>query len=191
MANSDFVFTLTDVDGISISGTTYKVNSGNPIVLDVKSHSMDFEPISSVRNSPAKTYTTTTNYSTLIGDVTVSGIMNKSIKLTCAIWADSNRPQAGYNGTPLTMKLLNDLVTVNHTYYLKDYQGSDTNVQTPIYNLITDGHTGLINEGVIDSRYVSSNGLKVVIKSVGGIKRGTDDIRGRFILFELELIESP
>ncbi len=194
MSVEDYVLTLTDHDGIELSSTTYKVNEGNAIALDCKSVKIGFGAIASSRNAPGKSFDSTSNFTSLIGEVVVAGVNNKSVDLDCVIWANTNRPSSGASGTPLTYNLLNDLVTFNHTYYLKDYTGSDSSVKTPLKSL--EGTTDpvgtalpLVQDSKLDSRYLGSRGLPVVIKSAVDVSRGVDDVMGRFVVVKLSLIE--
>lgn len=171
---------LTDHDGITINGTTYKVNNGNPIDLCPARITMNLPVKAELRNPPNKTISADTTYSDLIGDYVIAGIDNKQVEVECVMWIEPVESPTGY--TMLNMKLLHDLWMFNHTYYLKDYIGTRTDILSPINSLIdytplSSGNTSTPNSNKI----YDSKGMPVTIIDISNISRGTDDERGAFI----------
>jgi hypothetical protein len=183
MNEGDYAITLQDIDGITISGTNYKINSGNKIAIDATSFDLDMSPNVTIRNRNNKEYTSTMAYTTLISEHTFSGINNLKINIKGIMWIDEAEAPRNKNGSPLTIKLLNDMRVYGHKLYLKDYHGTDTNNVSPIYSLCNDAD--------MLGKYVgsSTNGLSVIIDKISSIKRGNDDERGAFITYNLDLEE--
>ena len=180
---SKYTITLQDVDGITIGGTNYKINSGNKISLGEKRFTMELPTIVNYRNRNNKEYSTTMAYSTLIGEHTFNGINNLKMRLDGIIWFDENDTPRNSIGTPVSIKLLNDIRVFNHKLYLQDYQGTSTSVVTPIYSLCKK--PDLLGNYVGNTTY----GLPVVVTEINNISRGSDTLRGEYITYTLELEE--
>jgi hypothetical protein len=178
----NYAVTLQDINGITISGTNYKINSGNKISLDVTKFSMELPTVVNFRQRNNRALTSATEYSDLISEHTFSGIENLKIVISGILWFDTIDSPNNGKGSPLTLQILNDIRVFNHTLYLKDYQGSSTSVVTPIQSLCTKAD-------LLSNTVGTVNGLPVVVTKISNINRGNDDIRGAFITYTLELEE--
>jgi hypothetical protein len=182
LVKENFVITLKDVDGITISGTVYKINSGNAISLEEQSFTMDLPTKVTVRARNSRELTNTMNYTTLLGTHTCAGIEPIKIVIDGVIWGDEAGAPRNSKGSPMSLQLLNDIRTYNHKLYIQDYQGSSTSIVTPIYSMCNKANL----LGVVP---YNSTGIPVVVTDIGNIRRGTDSERGMFITYKLELEE--
>ena len=178
----NYVVTLQDVDGITISGSTYKFNSGEKISLEVKDIIYEYPTLVDIRNRTNRELDSSTTYSSLLGKHIAAGIKPIKVKINGVIWADDLETTRDSGFKPIEMIDLFNFRLYNHKIYLKDYQGSSTNVQTPIYSI--ENKTDLLGNTIY-----SSNGLPVVVTQINNIRRGTNSLKGNFISYSIDLEE--
>ena len=179
----NYAITLQDVDGITIDSTNYKINSGTKISLEVTKFNMDLPTSTTFRERNNKEYSTTMNYTSLIGEHTFSGIKNIKFNIDGVIWFEALDSPRNSVGTPMNINLLNDMRVYNHKMYIKDYHGSSTTISTPIFSLCQNAD--LLGKKV----GTTTNGIPVVITNISNINRGNDSQLGQFITYRIELEE--
>jgi len=178
----NYAVTLQDVDGITISGSNYKINSGNKISFEMTNFTMQMPVKVTYRPRTNIEYSSTMNYTTLIGSHTNSGIENIKVSISGIIWADELEKPRNNIGSPIDVKIINDLRVFNHKLYLQDYHGNSTTIASPIWSLCNK--TDLLGNTV-----GVSTGLPVVITNISNVRRGNDTDRGLYITYTIELEE--
>ncbi|MDD2263098.1 MAG: hypothetical protein PHC31_10425 [Clostridia bacterium] len=174
------LFSLQDVDGITISGKEYKALGGASLVLIAKDYPvMNFKSMINGDSRPAVMLNTTDKFTNRFGPAGSAGYERPTLTMTCylPIVKDLDtklnyfgNPQTGvapkYISTdivPMNYYILFNMWLLNHRYYLKDISpyeiGSYNNLALPINSMIN-------RTDWFGNEILSSKGLPVIISAI-------------------------
>ncbi len=156
----EMIWVLTDVNGVTINSTNYKINSGNGIDLCVLNASFSWSPLTDVNSSSVNQLTD--SYSKRIGLTKYNGVQKKVFNLTCLIDDKNEVKSLGYK--KINWSHLHDLMLFGHDVYLKDYVGSDSTVTRPIHYMMNE--TESIYYSLNSSQVYDSNGCRVKLTNI-------------------------
>jgi len=190
---SDYVITLTDVNGFTIDSTNYKIAEGFPVSLNVVSFTKAYKNKIDPRSQPNKLISlvsgVATKFSDRKGEINYSGLENPAITLSglIQIGAENGFVAGSTKIKVINLQLLHDFATIPNVYYLKDYYGSD-NPKLPIEGLINydDFFT---KWQATPSKVYTSKGMPVVITSCTISKPYTTE-KGLVVDFNMNLVEA-
>ena len=188
----NYSIAIKDVNGITIDGVTKKVNSGNPIDLNVTSFDITLKPLISFPESTNIPLTTGTRFKDRMSSVAFTGMESPVVHIRSIIDMDHSALNTATHTTNsvaytyLTFPLFFDLVTVPNIYYLKDFLGSSATYKPPISALMDTIDFYDQTDWGSNSKVLTSDGLPVVFVS-GAVKRIENSEQGHFIHVDFEL----
>ena len=167
------MITITDVDGITIGSTTYKIANGAKIYFPVKAYpTMNLSSNVETSTYPALPLDTSTKFLDRLGPTKYSSFKRPQISFTFYVPIDKNVDTQNnyfvstskYNSNSLIVinyYLLFNMWLINHKYYLRDMADntSKTNLGLPINILMN-------RNDIFNNEIFSSNGVPVVINNI-------------------------
>lgn len=178
----NYEVTLQDINGITISGTNYKINGGRKVSLEADSVVIEFPMRVATRPRSNRELVSTTQYTSLLGQHTYAGIDPIKITIKGKMWADESSQPRDCDFKPMTLQMLNDIRVYNHKLFIQDYHGTSTSIVTPIFSMCG-------KQDLLGNVPYTTSGIPVAVTEINGVNRGTDSERGLFMTYNLTLEE--
>lgn len=192
---------LQDIDGITISGTNYKIAKGAKILIPIKQYpAISLSSNLGVDTDTSSPVTTTRNFTNILGNVSYTGFARPTITLEALLPIDENvLSQADYFGVGSSLTsnqvvagnfyLLFNMWIANHTYYLTDVdkEVSKPNLGLPLNILMK--RTDIYNNTIF-----SSSGVPVIIRNIStsgrilNLKTGDDNKENSYVDCKIDLV---
>lgn len=164
---------IQDVDGFTFSGANRKIANGLKILLGKYTIS-GWKCLVDETEKHNLQLNSTNTYSKHMPVQKHVGISPRTITVDCKIDAQSKGLDFAPTGFKrLDLAILQDLLFFNHRYYITDYFGSETDTETPIYQLMND--TSGLYYSMYTSQAVGFKGMPVLITDVSSIRVDPDD----------------